>query len=324
MAITLRAHAGVSSRKKSTLSDRASRNLLLRFRPPYDWPALHGFLAARAIPGVEAAGPGFYARSLRLEGQSGTVRVSPAPEGDALVAAIRFPDSEAIPEIGARLRRLFDLDADPRVIGAQLSTDPVMAGLVSARPGLRVPGAWDGFELAVRGILGQQVSVAAATRLAGKLAAAFGARLPPQEHGLTHAFPAPEALVEADVALALNMPRARGAAIRGIAAAALAEPDLFALGQGLEAAVVRLTRLRGIGAWTAHYIAMRALREADALPAADIGLLRALDTGSGRPTPADLIVRAEGWRPWRAYAAMHLWASDAEREAARVEAKTRR
>ena len=289
--------------------------LCLPFVPPYDWDAVLAYLAARAIPGVEACGPGLYART--FAGPDGAGILTVARAGDALAV------TGAAPGIEARIRRLFDLDADPGAIRAGLARDPLMAPLVAARPGLRVPGAFDGFELAVRAILGQQVSVAAATRLAGRLVAAFGAGLPdgaPSEPGLTHLFPTPEALVEADVALALNIPRARGAAIRALAAAVLAEPDLFAPGQGLAAATARLTALRGIGAWTAQYIAMRALREPDALPTGDIGLLRALEEAGRRPSARDLEARSAAWRPWRAYAVLHLWAHDAARarDAARI------
>lgn len=253
---------GAAGRRSAT-ERRPAESLVLPYRPPYDWEALHAYLTARAVPGIDVARPGFYARAIALDGYFGTVTLRRAPQGDALLADIRFPDLGGTQEkILARIRRMFDLDADPEGICAQLSTDPFMAGLVAQRPGLRVPGAWDGFELAVRAILGQQVSVAAATKLSAKLVSAFGRKLPPEEAapGLTHAFPSPEALIEADVSLVLNMPRARGAAIRAVAGALIAEPDLFAPGQGLEAAVSRLKALRGIGDWTAHYIAMRALR----------------------------------------------------------------
>ena len=194
-----------------------------------------------------------------------------------------------------------------------LGQDPDLKRLVAVRPGLRLPGAWDPFEMACRAILGQQVSVAAAIRLAGKLVAAFGAPFAGgSDPTLTHIFPAPEDLVEVDVALALNMPRARGGAIRALAQAALADPDLFAPAETLADAVARFTAIRGIGPWTAQYIAMRALKLPDALPVGDVGLLRALDRGTGRPSPAALLLRAEGWRPFRAYAAQHLWAADAE------------
>jgi DNA-3-methyladenine glycosylase II/AraC family transcriptional regulator of adaptative response / DNA-3-methyladenine glycosylase II len=213
---------------------------------------------------------------------------------------------------------MFDCDADPAVIAAVLSRDSHLAPLVAERPGLRVPGAWDGFEIAVRAILGQQVSVHAATRLAGRLVSAFGDTLEPipARAGLTHLFPTPERLLDVDVAAALGMPGARGRAISTLAAEARRNPDLFARGRGLDPAVAALRALSGIGEWTAQYIALRTLREPDALPAADLALLRSLDTGSGRPTPAHLLMRSEAWRPWRAYAAVHLWTSDAARIAA--------
>ncbi|MGU3538815.1 DNA-3-methyladenine glycosylase family protein [Methylobacterium sp. A54F] len=281
---------------------------------PFDWAGLHAYLAARAIPGVEAAPPGLYARTIVHGGRTGTLTVF-APDGAGLPVTASLPDADAA--CADRVRRLFDLDADPAAIGRALSADPLMAGLVAARPGLRVPGAFDGFELAVRAILGQQVSVAAATRLAGRLAADFGTPVADEQGlGLDRVFPAPEALVEADVAKALNMPRARGAAIRALAAAVIAEPDLLAPGQGLAAAVARLTALPGIGPWTAQYVAMRALREPDALPTGDIGLLRALADETGlRPSAKALEARSAAWRPWRAYAVLHLWAHDAARVA---------
>jgi DNA-3-methyladenine glycosylase II len=307
------------------MSNDSARATTLPYRPPYDWDALHAFLSARAIPGIERSEPGIYARTVSIDGLNGSFAVRHLPQAEALEAEIRFPDPDRYPAILARLRHLFDLDIDPGKVTARLAGDPTIGLLVSARAGLRVPGAWSGFELAVRGILGQQVSVDAASRLAGKLVAAFGKPLEPAgEPGLSHVFPAPADLVEADVALVLNMPRARGAAIRAIAAANIAEPDLFAVGQGLEAAVERLKALRGIGDWTAHYIAMRALKEADAMPTGDIGLMRALDSGGGRPTPKQLSARAEAWRPYRAYAAMHLWAQDAANEAAKRAAKAGR
>ena len=284
--------------------------LRLPVRAPYDWASLRAFLARRAILGLESAGAGdqAYARTVCIGGRPGIVAV--AFDADALHATLHGLDPRSESEIAARLRRLFDCDADPAAIAACLSRDPALSDLVAARPGLRLPGAWDPFETGCRAILGQQVSVATAIRLAGKLVAAFGTSLAEPAGTLTHVFPTPAQLVEADVALALNMPRARGAAIRALAAAALADPDLFAPARALEDAVLRFTAIRGIGPWTAQYIAMRALKLPDALPVGDVGLLRALETGTGRPSPAALLVRAEAWRPFRAYAAQHLWAAD--------------
>jgi AraC family transcriptional regulator of adaptative response / DNA-3-methyladenine glycosylase II len=213
----------------------------------------------------------------------------------------------------ARVRRVFDLAADPAVIEAHLSEDPDLAPLVAARPGLRAPGAWDGFELAVRAVLGQQISVVAARNLAGRLAETYGEPLDEdaaRASGLRRFFPEPEALALADVET-LAMPRARGRALVGLAAAAAADPELFGMRRSLDEAVAALRALPGIGEWTAQYIAMRALREPDAFPSADIGLMRALESPGGvRPTAVELLARAERWRPWRAYAASHLWAAD--------------
>lgn len=294
------------------------QTLRLGYRPPYDWNAIIGFLAKRAIPGVEHVEPGLYARTIALGAISGTIAIRPAQ--GTLTATIHFPDVTAMPEITERIRRIFDLDADPSVIAAHLGTDPLLAPLVASRPGLRVPGAWEGFELAVRAIVGQQISVAAATRLAGKFAAAYGEPLVSSGvPGLTTVFPHPARLAGEDIATCIGMPRARGAALSAIAAASAADPDLFAPAHGIDDAVARLTALRGIGSWTAHYIAMRALREPDAFPSADIGLLRAMATPAGRPSAAEVSARAEAWRPWRAYAALHLWTSLASPQEAFLE-----
>jgi AraC family transcriptional regulator of adaptative response / DNA-3-methyladenine glycosylase II len=299
--------------------------LTLSYAPPYDWLAMIGFLAARAIPGVEVVESRRYLRSIDLDGCHGTLEVAPLVGRDALAATIRFAGVRALPALVERVRRVFDLGADVETITGQLAEDPRLAPLVAARPGLRVPGAWDGFELAVRAILGQQITVAGARRLAGRLVAAHGEPVAcggvpgaPGElgasgaSGLTAVFPRPERLAATSTtSLArLGMPRARAAALVALARMAAADPHLFDPDRSLDSAVARLRSLPGIGPWTAHYIAMRALREPDAFPAADVGLLRAMADANGeRPSPAALLTRAEAWRPWRAYAAQHLWAS---------------
>jgi AraC family transcriptional regulator of adaptative response / DNA-3-methyladenine glycosylase II len=290
----------------------AGVTLRLRYRPPYDWPAMLGFLAARAIEGVERVDGQVYRRTLTEEGQPGILEVRHEADRDSLAATIRHPSLRALPAIVARLRRVFDLGADIETIGGHLSRDPVMAALVAARPGLRAPGGWDGFELAVRAILGQQVTVSAARGLAGRLVQLCGEPLPVGTGGpgLLRAFPTPGQVAAADLA-ALGMPRARRAALGALAEAALADPRLFQPFGDIEAAVARLRRIPGVGDWTAHYIALRALRETDAFPASDLGLLRGAAAADGsRPSPAELLRRAEPWRPWRAYAAQHLWAAD--------------
>jgi AraC family transcriptional regulator of adaptative response / DNA-3-methyladenine glycosylase II len=281
--------------------------LLLRYRPPYDWTAMLDFLRVRAIPGIERVTADSYTRTIGLDGAQGTVRVEPGT-GNALQATVRFPQLHALPTIIARLRRVFDLASDPAALAAQLAHDPVMAALTAARPGLRVPGAWDGFELALRAVLGQQITVGAAIKLAGKLVAAHGQPLEQPDGDLTHLFPTPAAVAPVDLA-PLGMPRSRAATLSAVAAAALADPHLFDTTDSLDTAVARLREIRGVGEWTAQYIALRQLREPDAFPASDIGLIRALEKLESREyTPAQLLARAEAWRPWRAYAAQHLWA----------------
>jgi AraC family transcriptional regulator of adaptative response / DNA-3-methyladenine glycosylase II len=285
----------------------------LAYRAPYDWPAIVDYLAARAIEGVEAVSAEAYARTLEVDGARGLVVVRPA-SGATLEAEIRISRLQALPGVIARIRRVFDLSADPAQIGAHLTLDPALAPLVAARPGLRAPGAWDGFELAVRAILGQQVTVVAARTLAGRLTAAHGERLDDPAAAaleLNRLFPTPERLAEADVA-AIGLPRARGAAIAALAGRAAADPALFSPRADLTSAVAALAALPGVGEWTAQYIALRALREPDAFPHADLGLIRALAGPDGlRPSATQVLARAEAWRPWRAYAAQHLWAADA-------------
>jgi len=286
----------------------------LRYRPPYDWPAMLSFLATRAVEGVERVEGDLYRRTVNQDGLLGTVEVGHAPERSSLVATIRFPSVGALAGIVARIRRVFDLDADVALIGAHLAQDPLLGPLVAARPGLRAPGGWDGFELACRAVLGQQVSVEAARRLAGQLVRLCGSKLPADQladPALPLAFPTAQQVMAADLA-PLGMPGARKAALQTVARAALADPHLFQPLATVEATVARLRAIPGIGEWTAHYIALRAVREADAFPASDIGLLRGAAGGTGlRPSPAELRGRAEPWRPWRAYAAQHLWAADA-------------
>lgn len=278
----------------------------LAYQPPYDWAAMLGFLSVRAITGLETVVAGVYRRSISVAGIHGWISVEPGA-GDWLEVTVDFPEPGAMPEIERRLRRMFDLDAVPEVINAQLAQDPLMAQLVAARPGLRLPGTWDGLELAIRAVLGQQITVVAAIRLAGKLVAQYGQALSTPHAGITHLFPTPEVLAAADLAT-LGMPKARGRTLSGVAQALLDDPQLFQPKASLQDGVARLVALPGIGEWTAQYIAMRQLREVDAFASGDIGLINALAALEGGPVSArQLLARAEAWRPLRAYAAQHLW-----------------
>lgn len=290
------------SRKGPATSDAREHRFRLAFRPPLDWIALLAFLRARATPGVEIVEDGSYRRTIAIGGTQGEIDVRLAPTGTALEARIRLDDAGALLSVIERIRRLFDLGAVPGIIGSRLRADPLLRRHVDAHPGLRVPGAWCGFELAVRAILGQQVAVRAASTLAGRLARAFGSHVD-SSAGLTHSFPSPKQLADAAIE-SVGVVTARAAAIRRLARDV--EDGTLALDRmpaDLDALVARLTSLPGIGEWTAHYVAMRALSEPDAFPAGDLVLRRAAGVRSER----ELIDRARGWRPWRAYAAMLLW-----------------
>lgn len=295
----------------------------LRYRTPFDWNALLAHLASRAVEGVERVDGGRYARTVSLDGDTGTVEIAHVPTKGCIAVTLHVSSVRAVPGVVLRVRRVFDLGADVRTIGEHLSTDPLLAGLVRARPGLRAPGAWDGFELAARIVLHQQVSLAAGKRLAGQLARICGTPLPPAQRrpGLDLAFPTAREVARADLE-ALGMPAARRATLIALAKAAVADPLLFQPLDTLEETVARLRAVPGVGEWTAQCIALRASREPDAFPAGDVGLLRGATVAAAharrgkakraeRMRETELLERAERWRPWRAYAAQHLWAADA-------------
>jgi AraC family transcriptional regulator of adaptative response / DNA-3-methyladenine glycosylase II len=291
--------------------------LRLRHRTPLDAAGLLAFLGARAVPGVEAwdDARGTYRRVLDLPHGPGVAELAPAPAGDHVECALRLGDMRDLAAAVQRCRRLLDLDADPVAVDEALAADPLLAPLVDATPGRRVPGAVDGAELAVRAVLGQQISVAGARTLAGRLTAALGEPLPESlaDEALTHAFPTADALAAADPAT-LPLTRARAHALAGLCAAVAAAEDPLALDPGADrdATRERLLTLPGIGPWTAEYVAMRALGDPDAFPATDLGVRRALERRGEPGDPRGAAQRAERWRPWRAYAVQHLWASLAE------------
>src|SRR5262249_12724765 len=234
------------------------------------------FLRARAVDGVERVEGDAYRRTVLQDGALGTGEAAHLPERESLGVTIRFPSVRALPAIVARVRRVFDLGADVATIGSHLARDPLLAPLVAARPGLRAPGGWDGFELAIRAVLGQQVTVVAARRLASKLVELCGPILPAETAlppSLVRAFPTAAEVAGADLS-GLGMPGARRDTLKALAVAARDDPRLFRPFGSIEAAIARLKAIPGVGEWTAQYIALRALRETDAFPASDIGLLR--------------------------------------------------
>jgi AraC family transcriptional regulator of adaptative response / DNA-3-methyladenine glycosylase II len=273
----------------------------LRFRGPLDWDGMLAFLGQRAIPGVEAVEQGCYRRTISLDGSHGMLEASLEKAASAVAVRIRFADPRWLFLIVERVRRLFDLNADPFEIAAHLSADPILAKLLARRAGLRVPGCWDGFELAVRAVLGQQVTVKGASTLAGRLAQKFGTPVM-AGGGLTHLFPCPATLINADLTQ-IGLPGARAESIRALARAVAEGRLAFAGVTDVSAFVARFCELPGIGDWTAQYVAMRAFGDPDAFPSADLGLLHATSIRH----PRELEKRSRAWRPWRAYAAMCLW-----------------
>lgn len=282
--------------------------LRLPYRPPLDAAALLSYLAHRAVAGMEEVVDGCYQRTVALPRSRGVIELEPLAGADAVLLRLCLDDLCDLGPLVQRCRQLLDLDADPSAIGAALGADAALAPLVAARPGLRVPGAIDGFELAVRAILGQQVSVAGARTLAGRLVAALGEPLAAPRGALTHTFPTAERIAGADLG-GLGLTGGRIVALKALARV-VAEGGL-ALDRGAdwEGTVARLRELPGIGPWTASYIAMRALGDPDACPVADLGLRRALERQGISGDPKAVAARAEAWRPWRAYATHHLWAS---------------
>jgi AraC family transcriptional regulator of adaptative response / DNA-3-methyladenine glycosylase II len=277
----------------------------LSFRPPYDWPALGAFLGARAIAGVESLAGGRYRRTVRVaqEGKDhlGWVEVGLSPKKPALRVAVSASLARVLPPVLSRVKALMDLACNPAGVADALGA------LARAHPGVRVPGAFDGFEVAVRAILGQQVSVAAARTVAGRFAAAFGEPLGTPFAGLDRVFPTAARIAGLPYGriARLGMPGARARTVLGLARA-VADGDVALVPNAdIEATLERLRALPGVGEWTAQYIAMRALAWPDAFPHTDLGVMKALGTKDARR----VLAAGEAWRPWRAYAVMHLWNS---------------
>ena len=299
--------------RKQSLDDVAAgagQALVLRlaYRPPYDFAALLAFLHARALPGLEHVDKHGYARAIGTPQRPGWLRVS---AWDDSTHALRLELHGAAPAdllgLVARVRRMFDLDADPHAIAGVLARDPLLRPLLRSRPGLRLPGAWDGFELAARAVLGQQVSVAAARTLATRLLQRFGRPLAPGDApALTHLFPDAADLDGASFD-GIGLTRARSATLHAVAHALRSGAVDFDPARTLDDHVARWTALPGIGPWTAHYVALRARSHPDAFPADDLVLRRAAARNGKPPSATALVRHAEAWRPWRAYAVMHLW-----------------
>ena len=280
--------------------------LRLYYRPPFDWRALLAFLAYRAIPGVEHVTESSYARTLRLDDKVGDFEVQFLPDANALDVQINFPDSRHLYHIIDRVRALFDLRADSAQIDQFLALDALLKPMLQKFPGLRVPGCWDGFEVAVRAILGQQVTVRAASTLVARLAARYGAAYQCANPALTHIFPDAQTLSAAAMD-SMGIVGQRIAAIQAVATAVAGNTLAIQRTTDTTDFVARICEIKGIGEWTAHYIAMRALGDPNAFPHSDLILRRAAAAPGAEFTAKQLLQRAEVWQPWRAYAVILLW-----------------
>ena len=288
-------------------SDLAGFDIRLSYREPFDWQGQLEFFAARAIPGVEYADGNRYLRSVRIGEQVGALEVRHVAAQRELAVRLHGIDTVNLYPVVQSVREMFDLDAPVADIRSHLDQDTFLRTELRRNPGIRVPGTWDGYELTVRAILGQQVSVKAATTLSGRIADKYGE---PYDHEeLTRLFPGPQKLMRArfnDIGLVTS----RAATIRRVSRAVVDGSISFDAAQDPENFCRSLVGIRGIGDWTAQYVAMRALKNPDAFPASDLGLLKAFDKEhGGRMKPAELEQRANAWRPWRAYAALLLWST---------------
>lgn len=274
----------------------------------FDWDGMLSFIAPRVIPGVESIRDNHYQRSFRINDSRGWFKVTDCPKRHSLHLKIYLEEGRKPTEqIVRRIRSIFDLDTDMRPILHKFRKDPLLSPAISAYSGIRLPGAWDPFEFTVRAILGQQISVKAATTLAGRVAAHCGPKCAgTYPEGMMTLFPTAEEICRADIS-GIGITSKRQATIQGLAGRIVDGKISLSAEQGLKIFVDSMCELPGIGPWTAHYVAMRALKIADAFPDGDLGVRKALQENGQMPTAKQAIARAEAWRPWRAYATLFLW-----------------
>jgi AraC family transcriptional regulator of adaptative response / DNA-3-methyladenine glycosylase II len=289
------------------LTSKVGLELRLAYRDPYDWKSLISFLKVRATPGVEVITQTVYYRTIDTAGVPGFMSVSPDAAGARLVVALSIGNYDGLPQTVDRIRRIFDVGADPAQIASHLSQDSQLQRLVALRPGLRVPGVWDGFEEAVLAVLGQTLSVRAPTKVVTRLVQLFGEPVDTPISGLNYLFPRPEVLAVADLSKA-GIDEACAKTIRKLACCATLKRPGVATSRTLDEVISDVSAMYGMSECTANYIAMRALGEPDAFPSGDVGLRRNLSGPGPILSPSKTTALAEKWRPWRAYAAMHITA----------------
>jgi AraC family transcriptional regulator of adaptative response / DNA-3-methyladenine glycosylase II len=280
--------------------------LRLAYRPPYHWAQVRDFLAERAIPGVEMVEKQTYSRTVSTPNGWAIIRVRPSEEVDALEFRVSGADPADLLHLSTVARRVFDLAADPETIVLAFKDDPLLGPLLRQRPGLRIPGVWSPFECAVRAVVGQQVNIRVSRTFLARLVERAGRAVSGPISALTHMFPTPADLIAADLS-GLDLTSNRIATLKQLSAAMIERKLEFAT--TAEEVIRILAQIPGIGPWSAQYVALRALGEPDAFPAADLVLRRTASQANGLITISAFEKRAEAWRPWRAYAAIHLWSA---------------
>lgn len=297
----------IRRRASSTLQTNEI-SVLLNYRPPFNWQGMLEFFKLRQLAGVEQVDENSYLRTFTLENSSGWFKVCKVSEKNALKLTVVIDDISKLGELIKRVRRIFDLDADMTLIHSHLSTDSLLNPIIKQNTGIRLPGCWDIFEFSIRAILGQQVSVKAATTLAGRITAKYGTALNTEHPTLKLCFPSHQQLKNADFSQ-MGLTQSRIDTLNRWIAFFTKQPDLFTHYQSLETLEKQLTAIKGIGPWTVNYIAMRGLSDPNAFPASDLGVIKALSATNQKLTPKQIVARAEKWQPWRAYATIYLWLS---------------
>ena len=296
---------------KVTSSD-SQVTILLPYKAPFDWPLMLIFFRSRKMSNIEDISTEHYFRTIELDDCRGWIKVTHHKKKNALNLTVKLTDYSYLHQIIARVRRMFDLDADMQIIHQHLMKHPKLASVIENFPGLRLPGCWDIFEFSIRAILGQQISVKGATTLAQRIAEKYGENIAeleqPADINTSKYFPKIDALMAVDYQ-DIGLTRSRIATLQNWVSFFKENESIFAKGLTIEELEAALTKLKGIGPWTVNYIGMRGLSDPDAFPSADLGIIKALTIDAIKPKNKDILALAETWRPWRAYAAIYLWQS---------------
>ncbi|NMP30851.1 DNA-3-methyladenine glycosylase 2 family protein [Thalassotalea sp. M1531] len=299
------------SQIRSRLSQKLATSeisILLNYRPPFDWQGMLAFFKLRQLPGIELVSDDSYQRAITIDNACGYIEVTKVPQKYALKLKVAINDLSVLDKVIKKVRKIFDLDADMTLIHQHLSEDPLLAKQIEHYPGIRLPGCWDIFEFSIRAILGQQVSVKAATTLAGRIADKYGSGLSIEHSVLSQCFPNACQLKDADFE-GIGLTQSRIDTLKRWIKFYLLNPDLLDKYHDLEQLEKQLTQLKGIGPWTVNYIAMRGLSDPNAFPASDLGVIKALSPPQKKLSTKNIIALAEQWQPWRAYATLYLWLS---------------